>query len=110
MDTPSTGVAATYHGAAVGALALAPPPPMARSLKRYSRPLVSPVMVWDVMSGLSLGVDIQALQADPDVASRYWYWYQRMSMSMGRSHARVTRCGPPPAVRPVGAGGGGTGG
>ena len=59
------GVAATYHGAAVGA---AVPPPLAftaRTLKRYSVPLVRLETTYDVVDALLPGMGAHLLHPTP---------------------------------------------
>ena len=99
-----SGVVATYHGGAFGA---AFPPPAAftaRTLNRYSVPLVSPVTTWDVVDAPLLGIAVHSPQATP--AHRTWYSYRVMLESDGLFHERVTILLPPLAVSPVGAAGG----
>ena len=65
------GVAETYQGEAVGAAVPVPPGLTARRWKRYSVPLVRPVMVWEVVVAPLSGMAVHWPQATP--AQRIWY-------------------------------------
>ena len=71
------GVAETYQGSASGAFALVPASFPARSRKRYSRPLVSPVTTWEVVSAPAPSMAVQEPQpvSLPVSVSLWFTWY-----------------------------------